>query len=1176
MNVPRLLPRTEPSRWYRRAARRGAGARSDRRLWLAGRRAPCRGGAGKMSAVAAPRTEDAHERVIVPIWSFPLFLVLYVITSCTIWWRYSKRRHEISELVEGGGDDGGQNEKSTPSNGDGSTVETDSPVAEDGDLGEGDPAATPNDADAGAQALRTAGQGGRRSPKKGGGGFGVALRKLRSSGATGPNLSGADQVVNISSDDEQQMTFEVEDRLGTKSDAREGASAMGVEALLTGANFGATNLVEITEASEAEEMDLDDMAGTLEEKRVEELRKGRCRVFFNRQLMLGQYWPLKQVMEVGVEAGIYLTTVQLLARFLFGCSFVFGAPLAWYYYDHGDRQNLDLASFTAANIPEGHEYTWITVLACCSLLMVMQSFSLFQWTRLQHLRYITPDAKMEAQKRSTLMILGFPRNICEDDELWGRMQQLLPGWLRGAHVALDLEELIAAERALALAKNQHASAVASLGTCSGRGRLRKAEKKLEQAQAKEQKIREEQLKGTGVAFLSFRSLQRALDFKGAMDRQALPIAYAASFDNPLQLATQPKKKEGFQPVEEAAGESGEKTVSDASSPLRGAVSLGKKAAKKLTPAPAMTATRFDDEVGERASCIEELGIRSWQIDFAPDPNDILWENLTCSEKQRQQRQQASKAIMIVMLAFGSAMVLIGVYTIGFHYVDLIYDIEPQAHVSNELDRLSEVFGGVYWLVFLAPPLIFLLMIAGVPTVSKMLLKMEKHVLRSAVLSSYVNKSFAFFLLLNLVLTSASWALIVANVNAIDQPIRIFADLSGTFHICIVLTECFVFVPMRMYRGWNLHHGHAVVTLTRFSLPSPALPFNPTLRDWEVDGHALLLFDFSKQYAELFSILAMVIAYAPIMPFVLPAGWLYFELMLFTDKEVLQTQFAKHRTEDRRVRTITRQMQLSMLAGQFVCVPFIVVHGTSGGAAAMIVIAVLTSLVFLLFLDREMHRDRAVYVAIEQCVRHNLGTQSARQGAAKLTKPHDEAAENTGGSMSMDYQQEDVGYSQLSLSSRSAPRDTPRAVGDGDDGAFSPEVRSGSPTDDGVSPSDVEPSSGRKRQISSLGGLMKIGGGSVNGKRDSRLAELDGQAENTPSKNDTETSPYTHPLARVLAKSGHSRLGRGPKKTSSGATNGFIMPDDWKAPPDAGSTAVAGEFNAFDQMMQQASVGTRDV
>ena len=40
-----------------------------------------------------------------------------------------------------------------------------------------------------------------------------------------------------------------------------------------------------------------------------------------------------------------------------------------------------------------------------------------------------------------------------------------------------------------------------------------------------------------------------------------------------------------------------------------------------------------------------------------------------------------------------------------------------------------------------------------------------------------------YLLLNLILSSGSWAMIVANVNEIDQPIRIFANLSGAFHIC---------------------------------------------------------------------------------------------------------------------------------------------------------------------------------------------------------------------------------------------------------------------------------------------------------------------------------------------------------------------------------------------------------
>ena len=49
---------------------------------------------------------------------------------------------------------------------------------------------------------------------------------------------------------------------------------------------------------------------------------------------------------------------------------------------------------------------------------------------------------------------GFPTTIVSDREFLGEMAQLLPGWVKGAHVALDLRSLIKCERDLTDARRQ--------------------------------------------------------------------------------------------------------------------------------------------------------------------------------------------------------------------------------------------------------------------------------------------------------------------------------------------------------------------------------------------------------------------------------------------------------------------------------------------------------------------------------------------------------------------------------------------------------------------------------------------------------------------------------------------------------------------------------------------------
>lgn len=890
------------------------------------------------------------DHTIVPIWSFALFLLAYLLVSATIRRRYRWRRKMIESVLR-------QVEQARAR---GEEVHWPQPRPRAKDVDDKDsPVTPPKDPSYSPK------KGGQKKKKKKSSKSSKSLREsalersISDSGGVTPNSSNSGGTFEVEDSTEmskgsstsappgasaqRSTTFDVDESVGRAADP--GKPARDSNALVrsvTAMDMGPGAAPEDAIAAEG-------IQSEIETEREKESRLPACQRCIRH--LSGNLEGLLLVQEFGVEAGSYLALLWIFARF-FLCLSILEMPLAWFYYKYGDRQNADLSCFTAANLPAGSPETAATAIATCMVLVASQGCCLYVWSRLSKLKYATKEARQEALlSGSTLMIDGLPNDVTKDDRLVEFLEQLVPGWIKTAHVALDLEDLIHVERKLAAARHEHSRAVESRSSCGGAGRVRKMEKLVSKLEREEEETRTTELKGTGIAFVTFQSLRRAMEFKRAISVREIP-----HLDASPASAT----------AASAAGTTG----------------VESKSAETVTKeAPASTLSSSLDA--------EALNLFGWKIEVAPDPSDILWENLRITPDSRKRRRRSSRALLFSTLLFGSALVLLGVFFLGFHYVNLVYNIEPAAHVTEGLsqvgDGLAEVFGSAYWLVFLAPPAVFLGLIASVPMIAKKLIAIEKHFTRSAVMQSYVAKSFAFYLLLNLVLTSCSWVVIVTQSEGMDgqlSKMQMFADLSGTFHICVVLTEAFVMAPHRMYRGWNLHSGVKCVALRAPSFPTPALPFNPTLKSDEMDDDAVLLFDFSKQYAEIFSIFAMLLAYGPLVPCVLPAGWLYFEILYATDQQVLRQQFAKHRTEDKRIRTITSHIQWCAVAAQLVPFIFIVVHGTEMGVAMLSVMALWTLLTYMAYIDRADNNGHLFYNKMQHCspcVRAE--TRSARAGVS---------------------------------------------------------------------------------------------------------------------------------------------------------------------------------------------------
>eukprot|EP01052_Picozoa_sp_SAG31_P002056 SAG31_NODE_69_length_28130_cov_15.318219_9_plen_1022_part_00 len=447
------------------------------------------------------------------------------------------------------------------------------------------------------------------------------------------------------------------------------------------------------------------------------------------------------LLSLGAEAGLYLCCQRMIARFLTVCTVLY-LPFALICFLVGERQDGDLANFTPANFARGSNLVWLEIVAVSILTFLGHGFAVFQWHRLQRLKYLAPEVRQQLRTSTTVMVRRFPQEYVDDNRLLLHMRQMFPADSDGevvvaASVALDLHELIKVERELVhclrdLKDISWASTSPNAGWRPKRVFKKLAQKYIE-LREEERKLRTTDIGGTGVAFVTFRHPRDAADFMAAH------CAGLHSIVAPSQLQ-----------------------------------------------------------------------LSSWKVTHAPEPDEILWENLRISISSRRNRQALIRLVVLVVLLIGSSFVLFGVFGIGLHYVQLVYKIRMRQSYVQVLDSLLDILGPFYWAVFLLPLLVFFGVLASVPAISKKMLEIECHHTRSKVLESYVRKAFGFYLLINLVLTSCGWLFIVYNADVgTDAKARIFADLSGTFHVSLLLTECFIMLPLRAYRGWYLVRGEKV-------------------------------------------------------------------------------------------------------------------------------------------------------------------------------------------------------------------------------------------------------------------------------------------------------------------------------------------------------------------------------
>ena len=402
------------------------------------------------------------------------------------------------------------------------------------------------------------------------------------------------------------------------------------------------------------------------------------------------------------------------------------------------------------------------------LTVLGHAFAVIQWQRLQQLKYMAPEIREQLRNTHTVMVRRFPHAYVNDALLLQQLRQIVPADGRGevvvgANVALDLHELITVERGLVhcmtdLKRVDWASTSPNAGWMAKRA-YRKHSRRYMTLRDEERKLRTTDIDGTGIAFITFRHPRHAAEF----------VASHADgkFSQPL-LAS-------------------------------------------------------------------ELEIPGWKVTFAPEPSEILWENLRVNAASRRNRQGLMRLAVVVVLLLGSSFVLVGVFGIGLHYVQLVYNIPMKQTYSGVLDSLLDTLGPVYWAVFVLPLVVFFGILASVPLISKKMLEIECHHTRSKVLESYVRKAFGFYLLINLVLTSCGWLFIVYNADVDSaSKARVFADLSGTFHVSLILTECFVMLPLRAYRGWFLVDGVARVerSLTSKLVGGAGMAFNADLAEEE--------------------------------------------------------------------------------------------------------------------------------------------------------------------------------------------------------------------------------------------------------------------------------------------------------------------------------------------------------
>eukprot|EP00095_Tigriopus_kingsejongensis_P008456 snap_masked-scaffold18_size714446-processed-gene-1.9 protein:Tk08456 transcript:snap_masked-scaffold18_size714446-processed-gene-1.9-mRNA-1 annotation:"hypothetical protein L798_12217" len=257
--------------------------------------------------------------------------------------------------------------------------------------------------------------------------------------------------------------------------------------------------------------------------------------------------------------------------------------------------------------------------------------------------------------------------------------------------------------------------------------------------------------------------------------------------------------------------------------------------------------------------------KRWKVSYAPNPDDIYWENLSVERR---------------FLLFKKIVINIGLFIITFF-------LTTPEYLVSQTDYIVKLFGESLalpsGLVDFLPTIMLWGFTAFMPLLVSWSDRFLGHWTRSAENHAIMKKTFWYLLFMVVFLPTFGFTTAQASFNFIfnentNDTYRwecVFLPDSGAFFVNYIITTALVGAGLELIRFPELFFYTIRICWSKSEADLPAI------------RQALKYeFRFGEQYARMMLILCMTMMYSLSCPLIVPFGWLYFVTRYYVDRHNL--------------------------------------------------------------------------------------------------------------------------------------------------------------------------------------------------------------------------------------------------------------------------------------------------
>ncbi|RLN32484.1 hypothetical protein BBO99_00007306 [Phytophthora kernoviae] len=378
--------------------------------------------------------------------------------------------------------------------------------------------------------------------------------------------------------------------------------------------------------------------------------------------------------------------------------------------------------------------------------------------------------------------------------------------------------------------------------------------------------------------------------------------------------------------------------------------------------------------------VRELGLTRWQLEAAPEPDDIDWQSVSFPFAKRTiVVLLVNVCILVVLLLFTSPVAVTSAISSSSSYstgaAQSLSDLVAQLgdlvkKVSPHMAKLLANYIPTLILVMINAVLLNVLQIAGrIQPISTDSAK-ERLILRTA--SVYLIFNTIFVPSLAFMSIDAVILYLEDKGEVLGMLGTLFLHNSGIFYVDYVLQRCFLGTALVLLRASEY---------CKFSWAKPrALTPREQVQAVEADP-----FYTGTQTAMQISTLTVVLMFSTVVPLILPLGTLYFVMQHSVDKYSLLNVRRRIKGHGSIARTATHATCVSLLLYQGAMSGFILERGTTTQSAAVLVLLMGTYIVVLWGYVRDKEQAHHMIARSgHNCLEHTSNSQSS----SLMPKPSD--------------------------------------------------------------------------------------------------------------------------------------------------------------------------------------------